>query len=298
MPALTVKRRAPSWRPVGSTATAVSEDLCGSIPIVITAGELQCSAAGDRRGGHPDLKYASSHASVEPHHGGRRPAGTLSVSQPEGGKEPANLCRSAPWTLRVATPAPARFNKSGACARGPITVLSARPPGRVALLPGQERRHGLHDIPKPPATDLIVVTGGVDTHKDTHTAAASTRRRLLGHREFAATTAGYAACWPGWARLGSWSGSGLKVAGSMGLAWPVLQSAGVELVEVDRPDRKPAVGRVSPTRRRRGRARAARLAGPRCPEDPRREGRRAARVAGGPRSAVRPAPMRSARSRR
>ena len=38
------------------------------------------------------------------------------------------------------------------------------------------------------------VTGGVDTHKDTHTAAAlDASGRLLGHREFAATAAGYAA---------------------------------------------------------------------------------------------------------
>jgi hypothetical protein len=34
----------------------------------------------------------------------------------------------------------------------------------------------------------IEVTGGVDTHKDTHTAAAlDASGRLLGHREFAAT---------------------------------------------------------------------------------------------------------------
>ena len=40
----------------------------------------------------------------------------------------------------------------------------------------------------------IEVSGGVDTHKDTHTAAAlDASGRLLGHREFAATAAGYAA---------------------------------------------------------------------------------------------------------
>ena len=34
----------------------------------------------------------------------------------------------------------------------------------------------------------VEVTGGVDTHKDTHTAAAlDASGRLLGHREFAAT---------------------------------------------------------------------------------------------------------------
>src|SRR5215207_8646524 len=62
----------------------------------------------------------------------------------------------------------------------------------------------------------IEVTGGVDTHKDTHTAAAlDASGRLLGHREFAATAAGYAAL----------------------LAW--LGTLGqLVLVEVDRPDRK------------------------------------------------------------
>ena len=40
----------------------------------------------------------------------------------------------------------------------------------------------------------IEVTGGVDTHKDTHTAAAvDGSGRLLGHREFAANAAAYAA---------------------------------------------------------------------------------------------------------
>ena len=67
----------------------------------------------------------------------------------------------------------------------------------------------------------IEVTGGVDTHKDTHTAAAlDASGRLLGHREFAATAASYAALLAWLGTLGSWSGSGLKVAGCMGLAWP------------------------------------------------------------------------------
>jgi hypothetical protein len=43
----------------------------------------------------------------------------------------------------------------------------------------------------------IEVTGGVDTHKDTHTAAAlDASGRLLGHREFAATAAWAAPCFP------------------------------------------------------------------------------------------------------
>jgi hypothetical protein len=34
-------------QPVGSRATAVSDDLCGSIPIVITAGELRMLGGGE-----------------------------------------------------------------------------------------------------------------------------------------------------------------------------------------------------------------------------------------------------------
>ena len=54
----------------------------------------------------------------------------------------------------------------------------------------------------------IEVTGGVDTHKDTHTAAAlDASGRLLGHREFAATAAGLSRrAWRG-RRLGG-GGSG------------------------------------------------------------------------------------------
>ena len=66
----------------------------------------------------------------------------------------------------------------------------------------------------------IEVTGGVDTHKDTHTAAAlDASGRLLGHREFAATAAGYAALLAWLGTLGQLVRVGLKVAGSMGLAW-------------------------------------------------------------------------------
>ena len=66
----------------------------------------------------------------------------------------------------------------------------------------------------------IEVTGGVDTHKDTHTAAAlDASGRLLGHREFAATAAGYAGLLAWLGTLGQLGGSGLKVAGSIGLAW-------------------------------------------------------------------------------
>lgn len=51
-----------------------------------------------------------------------------------------------------------------------------------------------------PTMTQVEVTGGVDTHKDTHTAAAlDPAGRLLGHRQFPTTPAGYAALL-GWLR--------------------------------------------------------------------------------------------------
>jgi hypothetical protein len=56
------------------------------------------------------------------------------------------------------------------------------------------------------------VVGGVDTHKDTHTAAAIDERgRLLGCAQFPATPAATRTCWPGYAATpaqtaGCWSG--------------------------------------------------------------------------------------------
>jgi len=92
------------------------------------------------------------------------------------------------------------------------------------------------------------VTGGVDTHNDTHTAAVlDATGRLLGHRQFPTTPAGYA-------RLLEWLGShgeldkvGIEGTGAYGAGLALhLRVAGVEVVEVDRPDRK--------TRRRQGKS--------------------------------------------
>jgi transposase len=84
------------------------------------------------------------------------------------------------------------------------------------------------------------VVGGVDTHKDTHTAAViDTTGRLLGSRCFAASGAGYAAllAWlSGFGRLVLVGIEGTGVYGA-GLA-EHLQHARIALVEVDRPDRK------------------------------------------------------------
>jgi len=84
------------------------------------------------------------------------------------------------------------------------------------------------------------VVGGVDTHKDTHTAAViDTAGRMLGHETFPATGPGYARLldWLcGFGRLLLVGIEGTGVYGS-GLA-AHLRRAGVAMVEVDRPDRK------------------------------------------------------------
>jgi hypothetical protein len=71
------------------------------------------AARGVRRGGHPDLQ--SSHASVEPHHGGRRQtwhAPNKPTRRAAGIL--ADLCPPAPLDARAADPAPGNgFNKSG-----------------------------------------------------------------------------------------------------------------------------------------------------------------------------------------
>jgi transposase len=94
----------------------------------------------------------------------------------------------------------------------------------------------------------VQVTGGVDTHKDTHTAAAlDATGRLLGYRQFPTTPAGYAALL-GWLRtFGQLAGVGIEGTGVYGAGLAAhLQTAEVKLVEVDRPDRK--------TRRRHGKS--------------------------------------------
>jgi transposase len=83
------------------------------------------------------------------------------------------------------------------------------------------------------------VTGGVDTHKDTHTAAAvDARGQVLGHREFPATQAGYAALLAWLRGFGQLLVVGVEGTGVYGAGLTqYLQAGGVELVEVDRPDR-------------------------------------------------------------
>jgi transposase len=83
------------------------------------------------------------------------------------------------------------------------------------------------------------VTGGIDTHSDTHTAAAlDSTGRLLGHHQFPATATGYTALLA-WLRsfghvvLIGIEGTGAYGAGITGH----LHTTGIALVEVNRPDR-------------------------------------------------------------
>jgi transposase len=86
---------------------------------------------------------------------------------------------------------------------------------------------------------VVEVTGGVDTHRDTHTAAAlDGQGRMLGHRLFPATAAGYAALLAWLRSFGQLMLVGVEGTGSYGAELTAhLHQAGVAVVEVDRPDR-------------------------------------------------------------
>jgi len=94
----------------------------------------------------------------------------------------------------------------------------------------------MNSMTDPPAH----VTGGVDTHADIHVAAAvcSTSHRLLGTASFAATPAGYVKLLAWLISFGLLDAVGIEGTGSYGAGLArFLAAEGVELVEVDRPDR-------------------------------------------------------------
>ena len=93
-----------------------------------------------------------------------------------------------------------------------------------------------------------IVVGGVDTHKDTHVAAALDRLgRLLGTAEFPTTPAGYRALLTWLARFGTVERVGVEGTGAWGAGLArFLRTAGVRVIEVDRPNRQ--------RRRRRGKS--------------------------------------------
>jgi transposase len=88
--------------------------------------------------------------------------------------------------------------------------------------------------------DACVITGGVDTHADTHVAAAlDPLGALLGVREFPATADGYADLLDWLAGFGTVALVGVEGTGSYGAGLARhLAAAGIRVVEVDRADRQ------------------------------------------------------------
>lgn len=92
----------------------------------------------------------------------------------------------------------------------------------------------------------VLITGGVDTHKDTHTAAALTSLgRLLDTRTFPATPTGYTDLLAWLTGLGTVTAIGVEGTRSYGTGLAsFLASHGIPVIEVNQPDRH--------TRRRAG----------------------------------------------
>jgi transposase len=95
-------------------------------------------------------------------------------------------------------------------------------------------------IASPSAPSQVQVAGGVDTHCDTHTAAAvDSTGRMLGHRQFPATAAGYRQLLAWLCGVGTLVVVGIEGTGAYGAGLARhLAGEGVAMVEVDRPDRK------------------------------------------------------------
>jgi transposase len=86
----------------------------------------------------------------------------------------------------------------------------------------------------------VDVAGGVDTHQDTHTAAVvDAAGRMLGHRQFPASAAGYRQLLAWLRSFGALLLVGVEGTGVYGAGLArYLAAEGVAMVEVDRPDRK------------------------------------------------------------
>ncbi len=95
------------------------------------------------------------------------------------------------------------------------------------------------------------VIGGVDTHKDTHTAAAvDATGKVLGNATFPATSAGYVELLAWLRKFGQLERVGVEGTGSYGSGLAALfRQEGVVVVEVNRPNRQ--------ARRRHGKSDAA-----------------------------------------
>jgi transposase len=103
-------------------------------------------------------------------------------------------------------------------------------------------------MPKRARNRTRVVIGGVDTHGRTHHAAVIDQQgRLLGDREFAATSGGYRQLLSWLGEHGQLDAVGVEGTGSYGAGLTrLLLDRGVNVFEVDRPDRR--------TRRQRGKS--------------------------------------------
>jgi transposase len=84
------------------------------------------------------------------------------------------------------------------------------------------------------------ITGGVDTHLDSHVAAAlDANGGVLGVESFPTTPAGYQALHAWLVGFGQLARIGIEGTGAYGVGLSrCLQAAGVEVVEVDRPNRQ------------------------------------------------------------
>jgi transposase len=103
-------------------------------------------------------------------------------------------------------------------------------------------------MPRVGAQPQLEITGGVDTHRDTHTAAAIDQTgRMLGHATFPTTRAGYAALLAWLRSFGLLVLAGVEGTGAYGAGLTTyLSEQGIPVVEIDRPNRK--------TRRRAGKS--------------------------------------------
>ncbi|MDP4503101.1 IS110 family transposase [Nonomuraea sp. G32] len=92
----------------------------------------------------------------------------------------------------------------------------------------------------PDNTPIAEVAGGVDTHQDTHTAAViDPVGRVLGTEQFPATAAGYTALLAWMRTFGHLRRAGVEGTGVYGAGLTrLLQAEHIDVIEIDRPDRK------------------------------------------------------------
>ena len=123
----------------------------------------------------------------------------------------------------------------GAWFRSPATVLSARPAGAC-----RPERFSERTAVTSMTDQTLEVTGGVDTHGETHhTAVIDHLGRHLADREFPATGAGYRRLLAWLRSFGRITRVGVEGTGAYGAELArTLRRAGLAVIEVDRPDRK------------------------------------------------------------